>query len=56
MDMINPDERVDYNLYLKQTERTISEKLGCAINIFGSSRASDIKFSNLSQAQQAQIP
>lgn len=34
-DMINPDEKVDYTLYLKHVERTISEKLETSINIFG---------------------
>jgi hypothetical protein len=34
-DMINPDEKVDYTLYLKNVERTISEKLETPINIFG---------------------
>ena len=36
-DMINPDDKVDYTLYLKNVERTISEKLEAAINIFGAS-------------------
>ena len=36
-DMINPDEKVEYTLYLKNVERTISEKLETSINVFGAS-------------------
>ena len=35
-DFVNPDERVEYSLYLKNVEKTLSNKLGYQIDINGS--------------------
>jgi len=33
--MINPEEKVEYTLYLKHTEKTLSNKLQYPIDIYG---------------------
>lgn len=50
-DMINPDDKVEYHLYLKNVERTISEKLEFEINIFGDPKIPMMKNPNLTLVQ-----
>ena len=54
--MINPDEKVEYNLFLKNVEHTISGSLKTNVNIFGDPKLPNMKNPNLTLVQQNMIP